>query len=237
MGLLPDGAAKVRAAVPLAADAEGLTMRETLRTSEFWTMAGALGLVTASVHACFIHLPAILSDRGSTAQTAAMVSSLFGVGLLLGRVGCGYFLDQFLAPRVAAVFFACAGIGAATLATTEAVWSSCAASVLVGLGIGAEVDIIAYLTTRYFGLRSFGEIFGWLWAVFGVSGGIGAYLMGVGFDKTGSYTLPLAGFSVAAFTAMLLVLFLGPYRYRVRTSGSGDAATAIGAPAPTLGAR
>jgi len=237
MGLLPDGAAEVRAAVPLAADAEGLTMRETLRTSEFWTMAGALGLVTASVHACFIHLPAILSDRGSTAQTAAMVSSLFGVGLLLGRVGCGYFLDQFLAPRVAAVFFACAGIGAATLATTEAVWSSCAASVLVGLGIGAEVDIIAYLTTRYFGLRSFGEIFGWLWAVFGVSGGIGAYLMGVGFDKTGSYTLPLAGFSVAAFTAMLLVLFLGPYRYRVRTSGSGDAATAIGSPAPTLGAR
>jgi cyanate permease len=97
------------------------------------------------------------------------------------------------------------------------------------------VDIIAYLTTRYFGLRSFGELFGWLWAVFGVSGGIGAYLMGVGFDKTGSYSLPLAGFSVEAFAAMLLTISLGPYRYRVKTPHTADVASPIAAVVPTRG--
>lgn len=235
MGLLPDGAAEPHIATPIRVDEEGLTVRQALRTPEFWSLACALGLVTASVHACFIHLPAILTDRGSTAQTAAFVSSLFGVGLLFGRVGCGYLMDQFFAPRVAALFFACVAIGAAMLTTTHSIWLSCVASLLAGLGIGAEVDIIAYLTTRYFGLRSFGELFGWLWAVFGVSGGIGAYLMGVGFDKTGSYSLPLAGFSVAAFAAMLLMISLGPYRYRVRAPHSADVAPPIAAVAPTRG--
>jgi predicted MFS family arabinose efflux permease len=235
MGLLPDGAAVAHIATPIQVDEEGLTVREALRTPEFWSLACALGLVTASVHACFIHLPAIVTDRGSTAQTAAFVSSLFGVGLLCGRVGCGYLMDQFFAPRVAALFFTCVAIGAAILATAHSIWFSCVASLLVGLGIGAEVDIIAYLTTRYFGLRSFGELFGWLWAVFGVSGGIGAYLMGVGFDKTGSYSLPLAGFSLAGFAAMLLMMSLGPYRYRVKTPHTADVASPIAAVVPTRG--
>ena len=54
---------------------------------------------------------------------------------------------------------------------------------------GRGRHIIAYLTSRYFGLRSYGAIFGWIWAVFNVSGGLGAYLMGFGFDETGSYAV------------------------------------------------
>ncbi len=104
IGLLPDGAGESHVSAPVAANDIGLTLRDAIHTSEFWTMVCALFLVTASVHACFIHLPAILTDRGSSAQLAAFASSLFGVGLFLGRVGCGYLLDQFFAPRVADCF-------------------------------------------------------------------------------------------------------------------------------------
>jgi MFS family permease len=97
----------------------------------------------------------------------------------------------------------------------DALWATFVAAALVGLGIGAEVDHIAFLTSRYFGLRSYGAIFGWIWAAFGPSGGFGAYLMGLGFDKTGSYVAPLSGFFCAAVGAILLILRLGPYRYRV----------------------
>ena len=107
---------------------------------------------------------AILTDRGSSAQLAAFASSLFGVGLFMGRVGCGYLLDQFLAPRVAALLFSAVAIGIAFLGLGHAIWSACIAAVLVGLGIAAEVDIIAYLTSRYSGLRPYGAIFGWIWA-------------------------------------------------------------------------
>jgi len=218
MGLLPDGAAdgagEAQVSTPAPSD-NGLTAGEAVRTSEFWTLVSVLFLVTASVHACFIHLPAILTDRGSSAQGAAFASSLFGVGLFLGRVGCGYLLDKFFAPRVAALLFSSVAIGIVFLGFGHAIWAACIAAALVGLGIGAEVDIIAYLTTRYFGLRSYGAIFGWIWAVFGVSGGLGAYLMGFGFDKTGSYVAPLIGFFCAAVLATLLTMSLGPYRYRV----------------------
>jgi MFS family permease len=215
MGLLPDGAGEPLISTPVAASDVGLTVHDAVRTSEFWIMVCVLFLVTASVHACFIHLPAILTDRGSSPQLAAFASSLFGVGLFIGRVGCGYLLDQFFAPRVAALLFAAVAIGIAFLGLGHAIWSVCIAAVLVGLGIGSEVDIIAYLTSRYFGLRSYGAIFGWIWAVFGVSGGLGAYLMGFGFDKTGSYIMPLIGFFSAAVLATLLIVTLGPYRYRV----------------------
>jgi MFS family permease len=234
LGLLPDGPADVHPAAA-APGTVGLTLREALQTSEFWTMISALILVTASVHACFIHLPAILTDRGSTAQTAAFVSSLLGLGLFLGRVGCGYLLDHFFAPRVAALVFSGVALGVAVITTAHSLWLACVAALLVGLGIGAEVDIIGYLTTRYFGLRSFGEIFGWIFAVFSVSGGLGAYLMGVGFDKTGSYKVPLAGFFCAALLSTLLMTRLGPYRYRARMPDSDNDATPVVAVAPTRG--
>jgi MFS family permease len=218
MGLLPDGAAESPVSRPTAANEIGLTLREATDTSAFWIMVCVLFLITASVHACFIHLPALLTDRGSTAQLAAFASSLLGVGLFIGRIGCGYLLDQFFAPRVATLLFSVVAIGIAFLALSHAISSALIAAPLVGLGLGAEVDIIAYLTGRYFGLRSYGVIFGAIWAVFGVSGGLGAYLMGFGFDKTGSYVVPLGGFFCAAVLAALLTTRLGPYRYQVGLS-------------------
>ena len=64
MGLLPDGAGEAPVSMPIVANDVGLALREAVRTREFWTMVCSLFLVTASVHACFIHLPAILTDQG-----------------------------------------------------------------------------------------------------------------------------------------------------------------------------
>lgn len=215
MGLLPDGETDARARMQTAVGEEGPTVSEAARTSAFWIMLVAFFLMTASVHACFLHLPAILTDRGSALQTAALASSLLGVGVFIGRVSSGYLMDQFFAPRVAAALFFAVAIGIAFLTMGHGIQSAFVGAFLVGLGTGAEVDIIAYLISRYFGLRSYGSISGWIWAIYGVSGGLGAYLMGLGFDKTGSYVVPLSGFCLAAALATLLIMSLGPYRYSV----------------------
>jgi MFS family permease len=215
MGFLPDGAAGAHVSEPKAASEIGLTLRESVRTSAFWIMVCVFFLVTASVHACFIHLPAVLADRGATVQMAALASSMFGVGMFIGRIGCGYLLDVFFAPRVSAALFAAVATGLGFLAVGHAISVAFVGAFLVGLGLGAETDIMAYLVSRYFGLRSYGAIFGWIWAVFGLSGGLGAFLMGLGFDKTGSYVVPLIGFISATVMATLLILSLGPYRYPV----------------------
>ena len=91
-----------------------------------------------------------------------------------------------------------------------------AGAFLVGLGLGAEADIIAYFLGRYFGLRSFGTAFGFAFGLFVLTGGIGPLSMGMVFDRTGSYRLALTGFCVATALAAVLAGRLGPYRFDVK---------------------
>jgi predicted MFS family arabinose efflux permease len=68
-------------------------------------MVGAIILVGASVHACVLHLVPMLSDQGVSSNRVALATSFLGIVLLIGRVGSGYLLDRFFAPRVAMCLF------------------------------------------------------------------------------------------------------------------------------------
>jgi MFS family permease len=212
MGLWPDGVARAHGATAKEGD-PGLTWRDAWHSRTFWLLVSAFFLVGASVHACVLHTAAILTDLGSTAQAAALASSLVGVALLIGRVGSGYLLDRFFGPRIASLFFGGVAIGIALLWIGNSRELGFAGAFLVGLGMGAEVDMIAYLTSRYFGLRAFGEIYGYAFGAFALAGGVGTFLMGAGFDLTGSYRTPLAGFFTATLVAIVLMTRLGAYRY------------------------
>jgi MFS family permease len=223
MGLLPDGSPYADGASPRPDSDLGLSWSEAWRTPTFWLLFCAFILVSASVQGCFTHIAAILADRGTPAQAAALATSLFGAGLLVGRAGSGYLLDRFFAPRVAAFIFGCAAAGIGLLRIAGSPELAYAAAFLIGIGLGAEVDIMAYLTSRYFGLRSFGTIYGFTFAGFGMAGGLGAYLMGAAFDATGSYALALALFSTVTLIGAGLLIRLGPYRYRIRPPGESGA--------------
>ncbi|HEY6987223.1 MAG TPA: MFS transporter [Bryobacteraceae bacterium] len=217
MGLLPDGASGAAALTALTQENPGCSLGEALQTRTFWLLLCAFVLVSAGVHACFTHMPAILNDRGSSAQAAALASSLFGCGVLIGRAASGYLLDRFFAPRVAAVIFGCAAAGIALLGITRSQPLAFTAALLIGLGWGTEGDVKAYLISRYFGLRSFGAIFGFTFAGFVLAGGLGAYLMGAVFDTKRSYGFGLALACIGVGLSAALIMLLGPYRYRIGT--------------------
>jgi predicted MFS family arabinose efflux permease len=172
-------------------------------------------LISLSVHAGFAHFAAILSDRGSSAAAAALAVSLFGGGVIAGRAVTGYLLDRFFAPRVTALIFGCAAAGIALLATAGSQNIAFVAALLIGFGWGTEGDAKAYLISRYFGLRCFGEIYGFIFAGFVLAGGLGAYLMGLAFDHMRSYEFPLAIACLGALASAVLMMMLGPYRYQV----------------------
>jgi MFS family permease len=222
LGLRPDGAPPKNVAAGSEAAAPGLSALEAWSTRTFWLMVCAFFLVSASVQGCVIHLAAMLSDRGISAETAALGSSLAGAAVLLGRVGTGYLLDRFFAPRVAALFFAGAALGIGLLWIGSTVASLFVAALFVGLGLGAEVDLIAYLISRYFGFRAFGRVYSSAFAAFALAGALGPLMMGAGFDWTGSYRGPLASFFAATLVAAALMTRLGPYRYRVSEPDLND---------------
>jgi len=99
--------------------------------------------------------------------------------------------------------------------------------------MGAEGDVIAYTVSRYFGLKAFGTAYGYAFGSFVLAGAAGTLLMGVGFDLTRSYTVPLAGFFVAMLTAAGLMMRLGPYRFAAEHGQSEHSVTAV--PVESLG--
>ncbi|MDQ6827074.1 MAG: MFS transporter [Candidatus Eremiobacteraeota bacterium] len=213
-GLEPDGTLLAQGSTETKERSTGLSWHETWHHPTFWLMICAYFLAGASVFGCTVHLPALLTDRGVSARGAAVASSLVGLGLLLGRFGAGYLLDRFFAPRLAALFFGGAALGIALLWAGSSTYVAFLAALLVGMGMGAEVDIIAYLTSRYFGMRALGTAFGVGFGSYVLAGAVGVYLIGAGFDATHSYSIPLAGFFIAMLLAIALLFRLGPYRYR-----------------------
>jgi MFS family permease len=211
--LWPDGEAIAHAGAAKSGSLPvGLSCRAAWHTGTFWLMTTAFFLVATTTNGCVVHLVPLLTDRGISAQSAAFATSLFGGALLLGRVGAGRLLDHFFAPYVATGFFLAPALGLSLLWSGATGGWAFAAAFLVGMGLGAEVDMIAYLVSRYFGLRAFGEIYGYLFAVFTFGAGLSPFLMGSGFDATGSYSLVLAVFVVMTLVASGLMPQLGPYR-------------------------
>ncbi len=216
-GLLPDGDAepseRARHTIEPQSRTEGLSWHQIWHGSTFWLLISSFFLAGASVHACVLHLAALLTDRGISAQAASVAISVVGFAVLIGRVGTGYLLDKFFAPRLAAFFFcgAATGIGLLMFGATGKI--ALGAAFLIGMGMGAEGDVIAYTISRYFGLKAFGTAYGYAFGSFMLAGAAGTLLMGVGFDFTRSYTVALAGFFVAMLTAAGLMMRLGPYRY------------------------
>jgi MFS family permease len=199
----------------------GFTAREAWRSRDFWLMTCAFTLVSASVQGCVVHMAPMLNDHNLGMRTAALGSSLIGAAVMIGRVGTGYLLDRTFAARLASLLFAASGAGIALL-LLRGRSAAFAGAFLVGLGLGAEVDLIPYLASRYFGMRDFGKVYSSLFAAFALAGALGPLIMGAGFDRTESYRGPLLAFFCATIAATALMTRLGPYRFPPLRS-AGDA--------------
>ena len=206
----------------------GLTVREALRARTFWLLAISFFIVAAACGGTVAHLVPFLIDRGITPTAATGVLTTIGIALIGGRLLAGYLLDRIFAPYIAMAFFLAPVIGIVLLLAASRPIAAAIGTILVGIGLGAEVDLIAFLLSRYLGMRSFGEIYGYLFGVFMLGTGLGPFAMGVSFDYTGSYELVFVCFGVSLMIASILMLRLGPYAFPSdHVSGAN-----IAAPAP-----
>ena len=85
---------------------------------------------------------------------------------------------------------------------------------------GAEYDLIAFLVARYFGMKSYGVIYGALYSFFAVGAGIGPPVFGAAYDRSHSYAAPLTFAGVAMLAGALALLGLGRYRIFDQPAGA-----------------
>lgn len=168
----------------------GVGRRAALRSRIYWTITLCFALVAMAASALVVHMVPMLRDAGLDAAHAARVASLIGLGVILGRLLIGWLIDRLFAPRVAAFIFAVAALGCVLLARGGP-GEAPVAAFLIGFALGAEVDLMAYLTSRYFGLRHYGFLYGTVYSCFWIGIASGPALAGHLYDLTGAYAIAL----------------------------------------------
>jgi MFS family permease len=170
----------------------GLDLTEASRTPRFWLLVAALVAINIPGSGVVGQLAPLITDKGLTPPVVALVMSFYAVGLLSGRLGCGYCLDRLPPPMVAAVFTLIPTFGCVLLLLPEPSFALAALAVtLIGVQQGSETDLLAYFISRGFGVRRYGSIYGAI-ATFGALSTLsGVLLFGQMHDATGNYDIAL----------------------------------------------
>ena len=207
----------------------GASVAGALGSWLFWGLGIAFFLDVIAINGTLTHIVALLTDRGIPLQAATAALSGTGIALLAGRVLSGWFLDRFWGPYVAIGFFVAPMIGLALLASEAGGAAPFIGAICCGLGIGAEIDLMAFFASRYFGLRNYAKIYGTMFGLFGFGVGIGPSLSGFSFDRFHSYTPIFVVYEIMLFVTCVIFLRLGPYPYPAggdRPAGAAIKATA-----------
>jgi len=169
---------------------EGVSHSEARKSGHYWLLSLMSFTMACGIAGVVVHLVPLFMDSGISSTKAAAIASVVGIASVIGRLVIGYLLD-FLSTAlvtISVLILASIGIGLLWL------WGAAAgylAAALIGLAAGAEIDLLAYLTVSYFGRRNYGAIYGWQYSVFALGYGISPFLVGLLYDLSGSYDVPL----------------------------------------------
>jgi MFS family permease len=193
----------------------GLTVREVYADYRFWLIFASFLLLGACVSGIIANSKNILLDKGYDANMAASLligAGVIGLSTMVGRLVGGYLADRIWAPMVGFVFLSVPAIGCWILMGDNGVALNTLALILVGLAAGVEFDLMAYFVSRYFGMKSYGRIYGLIYAAFGLGSGTSPIIFNLlrGDDPNYSSVLVIVAFGFLLGSALLL--FLGRYR-------------------------
>lgn len=168
---------------------KGLSISQGLRSPALYKLLLASGMFSFTAIGLVVHFVPILTDRGAEPLSAAAMASLVGIFSIIGRLGTGFLLDRFPGHVIGSVAFLIPILGCSLLLVdgSNPVFQAVAAAVF-GLTLGSEVDVIAYLAAKYFGLKNFGALYGALVMALSVGTAFGPLSAGALYDAFGSYT-------------------------------------------------
>jgi MFS family permease len=193
----------------------GVPLRVIASTRQFWLICVSIFLVSAGTYGILSQIVSITTDRGFDKTTALSVLSAVGFSSIISRFAVGYLLDRLFAPWLTAAIFVLCGAGVAGLSLTSSVPLLYLSAVLVGLGLGSEGDIAAYVVSRYVPKQSFARVFGIVMFLFAQGGALGVFLLGYSVTKLGTYDTAIWAIVSMVGIAAVAMLFIGPYKYAV----------------------
>lgn len=101
-------------------------------------------------------------------------------------------------------------VGVALLASGDTRMAGVAV-LLLGFGIGAQIDVLGYFTRRYFGVTAYSTMFRWTYGIIALGSAVGPVIVGGLRDRGEDDGIGLFASSVAMVIASLLCLSMGRY--------------------------
>lgn len=193
MGLYPDGMASpedVTAAQASRFTTKGLSLKMALGTSAFWLIAVPFFINGFSQLGVIQNQVPHLQDIGYPLERAAAALTALGLGSAIGKFIFGWLCDQIPVKYACAISFVLLAIGTIIFINMEPasplaiIWLY---AIILGLGAGAWLPTMSMLINTYFGLTSYGTIFGMITLVQSVGGAIGPPFAGYMYDTMNTY--------------------------------------------------
>lgn len=212
----------VRAWVPSKAQEVQTGRLQRHATADRWRVLASMPKVRILCAAAVLNYVPVVSllsqmkplavSKGLDASLAVGAISMMGLAAAAGALLSGILVDRFWAPAVAFVLNIAPAVGCLFLLQDQvSPLLFYGAVLLVGLGQGAEIDIVAYMITRYFGLRSYATIYGLTTLGIALGVAVGATLIGKAYDMFGNYDVALMTASASFGLAALFYLAMGRY--------------------------
>jgi MFS family permease len=193
-------------------DIVGVSAREGFLSLTFAKLTIAACVTTIVIVSFTTNLVPILSSQGLTRQEAAGVAGIIGLATVVGRLTGGFLLDRVNGSVVGGVSVALPIISASLLLSFPGDPAMALLAVLVlGLSLGVELDAVAYLATRHFGMRNFGLLFGTISGMLALATGLGPLLVSLVYDHYGSYRPALIAYIPGCILASAMFFAMGKY--------------------------
>ena len=191
--------------------AAGLDFAEALRSTPLRRVAASTFLTMVIGTAMLLHQVPILTSTGASRADAAWLASLAGVAGIAGKLLTGWLVDRFGADWVGPLILTTPALAYFLLLQPESSISIYVlAMMIIGYTTGAKLQICAYLTANYAGMRNYGKIFGVMASIIAAAGSIGGISAGAVYDLFGDYNRVLLFGIVTSFICGGLIFRLGP---------------------------
>jgi len=206
VGQLPYGADEVKTE-NLNLEAVGLSLKQAVRTRQFWLLWITFLFAGFCIQAVVVHIVPHVTEMGVSAAAAATILAAIGGFNTAGRIIMGSAADKIGSKPTLIVSAILMSVALSWLVGAREMWMFYSFALIFGISFGGFLALLSPVVVEMFGLREQGVLLGAVHFGMAIGEAIGPVAAGGLFDVTGSYNSAfLIGASIIAIGFILILL-------------------------------
>ncbi|MBZ0284538.1 MAG: MFS transporter [Anaerolineae bacterium] len=199
--------------VSAATDARVTTLREAIKTRDFWLLAASFFVCGYTTNGLIgTHLLPHTLEHGFVEADISWALAIMGVMNIVGTTASGWLSDRFDNRKLLATYYGFRALSLAALPFILEMQGMFLFAIVYGLDWVATVPPTVNLTAQRFGRASLGTLYGWIFCSHMIGAGIASYAGGFFRDALGDYHLIFISAAVLGLVASGLALGIGDVR-------------------------